>query len=90
MRSTSMEEARERAGRALRGQWEAGEVESPEQYEHFIIEFDCTHETFLEILAKVKSYETSNRKYRNLSRTTCRGGASWGNGSSSTTTGETT
>jgi len=62
------ERARERSERALRRVWAQEPSERPESYNRYCIEFDCSYETFLELLHKVASYPTVNRKYRMMPR----------------------
>lgn len=66
MSGSSVEEARERCRAALSRKWSEEEKEEPETWHRYFVEFDCSYETYQEILLAIRAHPTANRRTRML------------------------
>ena len=64
--NSDLQEAMERCGEAIRRKWEADEEPDEGSYHRYLVEFECTYETYQEILMKIRSYPTARRTTRML------------------------
>ena len=64
MSDERLAEAIAKCERAWRDRWAEETPETPRRKLHYVVQFDCTYETWQSVMAALKGFPLSNKHYR--------------------------